>query len=146
MNSNRYNWLVEEFTFLILALIIIFTFYGCTGSRAENGSAMPPASRQSVQKVTLVEVSSAPIDYENKVVIISGVFKGWKGKCQSSFPVTRSDWILDDGVACIYVSGKLPTGASAFNPNNERLTVTGEIMIDEGGSVNLKAMEVIEEP
>ncbi len=107
---------------------------------------MPPASRQSKQKVTLAEVRSTPIDYENKVVIISGVFKGWKGKCQSSYPVTRSDWILADGVACIYVSGKLPTGASAFNPKNERLTVTGKIMLDEGGSLNLKAMEVIKEP
>lgn len=146
MNDNRFSGMIGRFTVLVISLILPAAFWCCTGSNVENGSPMPTVSKKSTHKVALTQVRSAPMDYEKKVVTVSGGFRGWKGRCPSSFAVTRSDWILDDGQACIYVSGKLPSGVSVTNPNNENVTVTGQIRLDQGGRMNLKAMEVIKTP
>jgi hypothetical protein len=131
---------------LILFLGLSVSLAACAGSRGERESAMPDADSQSPPNVSLAAIKSAAQNYQDKIVTISGVFKGWKGLCRSSFTVTRSDWILDDGTDCIYVSGQIPTGVSATEPKDERLVVTGTILRDKAGAIHLKAMEINRTP
>ena len=51
--------------------------------------------------------------YRGQVVNASGTFAGWTGPCRGAPPRRRSDWMLVDGTACLYVSGPLPAGITA---------------------------------
>ena len=46
----------------------------------------------------------------NGLVTVTGRYAGWSGPCKGAPPRTRSDWMLVDGTACIYVSGPVPVG------------------------------------
>jgi len=95
----------------------------------------PPAldekwNRSRSRTLTIGAIHQEPYRYEGRVIELSGWFQGWKGGCRSGPPVSRSDWMIEDGTGCLYVSGPLPRpDLDPVNPENERLTLTGVIKI-----------------
>ena len=143
--KSGFNWCKCRYIKLTLTIVLFFclTSLSCAmGTRGEKQPAVNSKIESSAQKVALAEILSNAKIYEAKVVKVAGVFKGWKGKCASSFSITRSDWILADGTECIYVSGMLPRGASAVRPKDERLEITATVKVAADGKVNLKAKEI----
>ncbi|MGD9188711.1 MAG: hypothetical protein PVI89_10890 [Desulfobacteraceae bacterium] len=129
----------------VLTILVFFSFASLSCAMGTNGEKQPPVvtdDKANSQKIVLVEILSNADIYNAKVVKVAGVFKGWKGKCGSSFSITRSDWILGDGPDCIYVSGLLPSGVSTARPGNERVEVTGKVKVAADGKVHLKAMKI----
>jgi hypothetical protein len=112
------------------------------GTGGNKKTTLDSKKESTSQKVALVDILTKADFYNSKVVTITGMFKGWKGKCPSSFSITRSDWILADGDECVYVSGTLPPGASAVRPEDERLEVTAKVKVAADGKVNLKAAAI----
>lgn len=129
----------------VLTIIVFFCFTSLSCAMGNKGEKQLPVvsdDASNSQKLVLVEILSNADIYDAKVVNVAGVFKGWKGKCDSSFSITRSDWILGDGPDCIYVSGLLPSGVSMVRPGNERVEVTGKVKVAADGKVHLKAMKI----
>lgn len=126
-----------------IALFFCFTSLSCAmGTGGEKQTTVDSKQASASKKSTLAEILSNAKYYDTRMVKVAGVFKGWKGRCASSFSLTRSDWILSDGTECIYVSGILPPGVSAVRPNDERLEVTAKVIVAANGKVNLKAKEI----
>ena len=139
-NRHKYRHGQWVLTFIVF---FCFTSISCAmGTKGEKQSPVVSDEKSASQKIVLVEILSNADNYDAKVVKVAGVFKGWKGKCASSFFITRSDWILGDGPDCIFVSGRLPPGVSAVSPGNERIEVTGKVKVAADGKVHLKAMEI----
>ncbi len=61
------------------------------------------------KRVKIIDILSHPEDYDGAEVLIDGWYCGWKipsnlpGPALSGPPVTRSDWIIADETAWIYV-------------------------------------------
>ena len=131
---------------LLLCLVISFPMIaaGSAGAMGSKGGAPPPPSsdRGAEGKITLQEILKTPAEFVNKEIALEGAFQGWKGKCEDSSPLTRSDWILKDETGCIYVSGKIPAGVSATDPRGEILILSGTLKIKEGGKPYFEAKEV----
>jgi hypothetical protein len=128
-----------------LTIIVFFCFTSLSCAMGNKGEKQPPVvsdDKSNSRTIALVEILSNADIYKAKVVKVAGVFKGWKGKCGSSFSITRSDWILGDGPDCIFVSGLLPSGLSAVRPDDERIEVTGKVKVSADGKVHLKAMTI----
>jgi hypothetical protein len=137
MNTMTEKWV------LCIVVFFSFTFLSCAlGSNGEKQSPVVLNDKSGWQKIDLVEILSKADAYNTKTVKVGGLFKGWQGKCASSFSITRSDWILGDGSDCIYVSGLLPSGLSTVRPGNERVEVTGKVTVAADGKVHLKALEI----
>jgi hypothetical protein len=80
--------------------------------------------------ITPAMISGNPDSFAGKTIRVSGNFSGWKGSCRGPAPATRSDWMIEDGGVCLYVSGPLPAGYSAAPPVQgigRNITVTGVI-------------------
>lgn len=145
MMKSGFNWCKCRYIKLSLAIVLFFclTSLSCAmGTRGDKQPAVNSKVESTAPKVALVEILSNAKLYDTKMVIVAGAFKGWKGKCASSFSITRSDWILADGDECIYVSGTLPPGASAVRPKDERLEITAKVKVAADGKVNLKATAI----
>jgi len=95
----------------------------------------PPAleekwNRSRSRNLTIGAINQEPYRYEGRVIELSGWFKGWTGGCRSGPPVSKSDWMIEDGTGCLYVSGLLPRpDLDPVNPEDERLNLTGVIKI-----------------
>ena len=109
-----------------------------------KGGGPPPSSsgRAAEGKITIQKILKNPSEFVNREIALEGAFQGWKGKCEDSNPLTRSDWILKDETACIYVSGKIPSGVSTTDPRGEVLILSGTLKIKEGGKPYFEAKEV----
>lgn len=143
--KSGFNWYKSKYIKLAIAILALFcfAFLSCgVGNKMDKGELAESKEISASQKIALAEILSKADNYDAKVVKIAGVFKGWKGKCASSFSITRSDWILGDGPDCIRVSGKLPSGVSAARPGNERIEVTGKVKVAADGKVHLKAIKI----
>ena len=139
-SRHKYSPVQWVLTFIVF---FCFTSMSCAmGSKPGKQSPVVSDDKSALKKIVLVEILSNTDSYDGKVVKVAGVFKGWKGKCVSSFSITRSDWILGDGPDCIFVSGRLPSGVSAVRPGNERIEVTGKVKVAADGKVHLKAIEI----
>jgi len=109
---------------------------------SKGGEQPPPASERAMEgKITIQKILGNQAEYVNKEIVLEGAFQGWKGKCEESSPLTRSDWILKDETGCIYVSGKIPAGVSTLDPKGEPLVVSGVMKIKEGGKPYFQAQE-----
>lgn len=75
--------------------------------------------------------------YENKRITVRGAFMGWKGRCKTPPPVTRSDWMIENNGACIYVSGPTPPGIDR-TPNSKdigrKMDVYGKVLLTKSGT------------
>jgi hypothetical protein len=110
---------------------------------SKGGEQPPPVSERAMEgKITIQKILRNPAEHVDKEIVLEGAFQGWKGKCEESSPLTRSDWILKDETGCIYVSGKIPSGVSTIDPKGEALVVSGVIKIREGGKPYFQAKEV----
>lgn len=115
----------------------------------KNGNGIPSTEQEASdmpehasQRITLERIMAAGAAYAGRTVTVEGSFRGWKSPCPTSVSITRSDWILDDGTGCIYVSGCLPSSLSASAPRGERVMVSGKVMLIGDGKMNLQATAV----
>jgi hypothetical protein len=128
---------------VMIIVFFCFTFLSCAmGTKEEKLPAVVSNDKSNSQKIVLAEIITNTYTYNDVMVKVEGVFKGWKGKCVTSFSITRSDWILVGGPDCIFVSGILPPGLSTVHPGDERIEVTGKIKVAADGKVHLRATAV----
>lgn len=106
---------------------------------AQGSDAGHPSASQ---RPTIARILADSATYAGRTVRIEGRFRGWQAPCTTSTALTRSDWVLDDGTGCIYVSGQLPSGLSPTAPQGERVIATGKIILLRVGKVNLQATTV----
>jgi len=130
----------------LFCLLMIFPVLAAVSALAmgSKGGEPPPASseRAAEGKITIQKILKNPAEFVNREIILEGAFQGWKGKCEDSSPLTRSDWILKDETGCLYVSGKIPSGVSTTAPRGENLILSGSLKIKEGGKPYFEAKEV----
>ncbi|NWF54749.1 MAG: hypothetical protein HXY45_08165 [Syntrophaceae bacterium] len=114
------------------------------GAMGSKGGEPPPSSseRAGEGKITIQKILQNQAGLGNRIIVLEGTFQGWKGKCEESSPLTRSDWILKDETGCIYVSGKIPSGVSTTDPRGEALVLSGTLKIKEGRKPYFEAKEV----
>lgn len=48
--------------------------------------------------------------WQGRTLVVNGAFAGWTGPCKGAPPRTRSDWMLTEANACLYVTGPVPAG------------------------------------
>jgi hypothetical protein len=89
---------------------------------------------------TIGEIRATPTAYQGKVVIIEGVYQGWKGGYGGP-PVTRSDWLVEDATGWLYVTGK-PADLDPLGDVGHPIKVTGEVRITKDGEPYLFAQEI----
>jgi hypothetical protein len=130
----------------LFCLLVIFPVIAAVSALAmgsKGGEPPPSSSERAVEgKITIQKVLNNRAQFVNKEIVLEGAFQGWKGKCEDSTPLTRSDWILKDDTGCLYVSGKIPTGVSTTAPRGEILILSGTLKIKEGGKPYFEAKEV----
>jgi hypothetical protein len=85
------------------------------------------------QSPKILNIIDDPPAFEGATVSVKGRFKGWKGDCRGAPPVSRSDWMVDDGTACIYVNGPAPPGLQAMAPDDAPVTITGTVRVSPAG-------------
>lgn len=90
-------------------------------------------------KMTVKRILDDPRSFEGKDITVQGLYKGWSGKCPSSAMLTRSDWVLEDETGCIFVTGRMPSGVSANQPQGERIVVQGKVVLGSKGKPVIKA-------
>lgn len=130
----------------VLCMVVSFPVIAAAsaGAMGSKGGEPPPSSsgQTAEGKITIQKILKNPAEFVNREIILEGAFQGWKGKCEDSSPLTRSDWILKDETGCIYVSGKIPGGVSTTAPRGESLILSGTLKIKEGGKPYFEAKEV----
>ena len=94
------------------------------------------------------EICANPDAYLGKTVSVSAVYYGWQPPAgipgsDMGPPVTRSDWAISDGKACLYA-----TGLNALDPINDmgkNVRVRAKVERTEKGQLYLRAEEVRQE-
>lgn len=77
-----------------------------------NPEKVPVKYRCSDHRLYPSDISSIieyPEGYIGEEMVIEGLFMGWKG-APGTPPVTRSDWVISNGIDSIYVTGGFPMG------------------------------------
>ena len=104
-------------------------------------SLSPQGNRTSIKAVL-----NDPAKFRASELTLEGMFRGWKASCASSAMITRSDWVIEDGTGCIYVSGSAPSGLSPAKPDNVRIVVSGKVVTGPKGKPAIRAVRVIRIP
>jgi hypothetical protein len=164
---SRGRMYIQAFTYLNLAPGESKTFFATWDQRDEAGKQVPagsyvvsgqltptgekPAAVSAKITITakplapkLSDIRSKPKSLLSKTVLVSGVYCGWKAPksvpgCASGPPVTKSDWILSDGKACIYVTG--PSSLDPAKDRGKRVRVLAQVRKTDKGQVYLRAEE-----
>jgi len=69
--------------------------------------------------------------FVGKVVTVEGRCAGWSSDLAAGGPpVTRSDWVLEDGKEGIYVTGPLPAGCSSTGGSEETISIVARVAED----------------
>ena len=145
MRPNKYLCSIPGYKNLSLAGLVFLVFAstgGCTHNEGSGTSSVKGAETMEAQRVinpSVAIINENPSVYNGMQLSLSGIFKGWKGQCKGSPPVTRSDWMLQDETACIYVSGPLPVGLQARFPRDEPVTVSGFVRLSGSGKAYIEA-------
>ncbi len=107
---------------LLIVLAALVLLSACVGpGAAGQGSTFDG-------KATISLINEKLPEYLGRKVTITGSFKGWKGPCDGVPPVSRSDWMIDDGTGCAYVAGPLPwPGLDSAAPADEPVVITGVV-------------------
>lgn len=90
---------------------------------------------------TITRIVQQPAQYLGRKVTLNATFAGWQGSCRGPVPATRSDWMIEDGAACLYVTGPMPNGFSAAAPKHgigEKIAVAGTIEQTQDGRAYLR--------
>ncbi len=100
------------------------------------------ATLTEVTKITVAELMEQS-GYVGSIVTVEGRCAGWNSELVAGGPpVTRSDWVLEDGDAGIYVNGSLPDGCSATEGSDRRVMIkakVGEVATLSPGSTSTKS-------
>jgi len=92
-------------------------------------------------EITIQNIKARSLDYEGKTITIEGTYQGWKCCCGNP-PVSRSDWWMEDGTDCIYVS-EMPAGnLDPLENIGSSIKITGLVKITQDGQPYLEAREV----
>ncbi|ALL00279.1 hypothetical protein Pyrde_0229 [Pyrodictium delaneyi] len=89
-------------------------------------------------EVTVRDIRANPESYSGKPVVVRGVSLRWTGLDEPP-PVTRSDWVLDDGTRRIYVAaimGPVPG-------KDEKVTVIGIVRLGPEDRPYIEPVEVV---
>lgn len=124
-------------------------FMFCTVVNGAQASGAHAPSKEVAGKetnITIKRILDDPSSFEGKDVTVQGLYRGWSGKCLSSAMLTRSDWILEDETGCIYVTGRMPTGSPANQPQGERIVVQGKVISGSAGKPIIKADQLTPAP
>ena len=114
----------------------------CIAVNSANAKGAHAPSADVVNKemnITIKQIVDDTRSFEGKDVTVQGIYKGWSGKCESSAMLTRSDWILEDETGCVYVTGLMPTGSPANQPQGQRMVVQGKVILGSTGKPIIKA-------
>lgn len=84
----------------------------CSACAGQGGSAAPATPQAAAAHLPLgvTQLLAQATALEGRTLLVSGRFAGWTGPCKGAPPRTRSDWMLTDAQACVYVSGPVPAG------------------------------------
>ncbi len=134
-------------------VFVVFTLSSRTAVSDEAGQGgvlyapLPSKTdRTAATRVTIRAILNHPGAFKNKKIVLEGTFRGWSGKCNRSSMLTRSDWVLDDGTGCIYVTGRIPAGVSPSDPKGERVALSGSIKTGKRGKPFFDAAEARQLP
>lgn len=127
---------------VLICFLMLTTVSLAMGPRGEEN--LPPSLKENQEEgpLTIQKIIEDPSRYEGKQIVLEGTFRGWKGKCESSRPLTRSDWILEDESGCIYVTGKVPDYLAPVAPKGERIAVSGTVQTGSAGMPLIRADKV----
>lgn len=89
----------------LLACAVLALGSACAG---QPGHA-PEAAGVS-QPLGVAQLVARADTLQGHTLSVTGTFAGWTGPCKGAPPRTRSDWMLADAQACVYVSGPVPAG------------------------------------
>jgi hypothetical protein len=95
-------------------------------------------------------VLTAPADYAEKDITITGYYRGWDllHEADTAPPVTRSDWVIKDSSGAIYISAgsgsEVPEGLkpNSVGDTDTVLEVRGIVHIAGDGSPFIQALSV----
>jgi hypothetical protein len=102
---------------------------------------IPEQQTQANLPASISAIVQQPRHFAGRSVILDASFTGWKGSCRGPVPATRSDWMIEDGEACLYVTGPLPVGFSAAAPEHgigAKISVSGKIELTSDGRAFLR--------
>jgi|CXWL01.1.fsa_nt_gi hypothetical protein len=115
---------------------------------AATGKNLPQSPTKITQldsSLTVDAVAKEPKSWAGKKVKVEGNFSGWQGKCTGRPPVSRSDWMMENDTACVYVSGRLPPELSSISPARgigKPIVVMGEVFIDGFGKPYIQSERI----
>jgi len=120
---------MKKWMLLTILILLAAGPVSCSGTNANSGKID--------QDISIGTILKEPHRFQGSRLTIQGEFKGWKGSCFSAPPVSRSDWMLQEGKDCIYVTGPLPAGMDPVNPRSEKVEVNAEVDVDATGKAYL---------
>jgi hypothetical protein len=136
-------------TLKLLAVTVLVTCFSGAPVSAMGRAGQTPSKQETVTEpasqvsppvnASIKDILTGSVKFNTTEVMVKGIFKGWKGECPSSSPITRSDWVLEDDTGCIYITGRIPTALSPLQPKGERVLVKGRVIITKKGTPVIKA-------
>jgi hypothetical protein len=126
------------------ALLLICS--AVNGAQASGAHAPSKEVAGKETNFTIKQILDDTRSFEGKDITVQGISKGWSGTCAASAMLTRSDWILEDDTGCIYVTGRMPTGSAAIQPQGERIVVQGKVVLGSAGKPIIRAEKLTPEP
>mgnify|MGYP003877921827 CR=1 FL=1 len=115
---------------VVLGLIIVVLLAGCAEHEDINMTTDHVTNVSdnviTANNITISQIKSDPSEFVGKKVVIHGIYMGWRG--DGPPPVTRSDWVIDDGTGRIYVTGIVPN-LDPVKDIGKNLTVIGYVRI-----------------
>lgn len=100
------------------ALLFCTGMMSC-GTVSGAGSGTPSDLAQPFERVlSIADIYSSFGELKGKTVTVAGKFMGWNRCSGRTGMKTRSDWMLSDGTACIYVTGGFPHRLDPLNKSH----------------------------
>ena len=103
---------------------------------------------QSESNTTLSAIAKKPATYEGKEVKLDADFLGWKyadckfPKSFSSVQITRSDWVIQEGKWCCFVTGTVPKGLDPASANRVPVKLTAVVKLKDS-KVYLEVVTIV---
>ncbi|MBX3620728.1 MAG: hypothetical protein KF891_12190 [Rhizobacter sp.] len=80
------------------------------GSACAGPAGSAPEGASAAQPLGVAQVLAHADALQGRTLTVTGRFAGWTGPCRGAPPRTRSDWMLAEASACLYVTGPVPAG------------------------------------
>lgn len=94
------------------------------------------------------EIFEEPARYEGQVVMLRGIFQGWRTEgCRfpssASRRITRSDWLIRTETDCLYVTGGRPASLDPMFPGDvgRRIELKAIVARHEAGGLYLRYLD-----